>query len=36
MTLNPMHFNEMYAGTTELGEWLVNGLYVIAFGHECD
>ena len=30
MNLNPMHFNEAYAATTEFGERLVNGLYVIA------
>lgn len=30
MNLNPMHFNEAYAGETEFGERLVNGLVVIA------
>ncbi len=30
MNLNPMHFNEAYAATTEFGERLVNGLVVIA------
>lgn len=30
MNLNPMHFNEPYAATTEFGERLVNGLVVIA------
>lgn len=30
MNTNPIHFNEPYAGTTEFGERLVNGLVVIA------
>ena len=30
MNLNPMHFNEEYAASTEFGERLVNGLVVIA------
>lgn len=30
MNLNPMHFNEPYAASTEFGERLVNGLVVIA------
>lgn len=30
MNLNPMHFNEAYAGETEFGERLVDGLVVIA------
>jgi acyl dehydratase len=30
MNLNPMHFNEAYAATTEFGERLVDGTFVIA------
>src|SRR6056297_2433971 len=30
MNLNPMHFNEAYASTTEFGERLVDGTFVIA------
>lgn len=30
MNLNPMHFNESYAGETEFGERLVNGTFIIA------
>ena len=30
MNVNPMHFNEPYAATTEFGERLVDGTYVIA------
>lgn len=30
LNLNPMHFNEEYASSTEFGERLVNGTFVIA------
>lgn len=30
MNVNPMHFNEAYASSTEFGERLLNGLVVIA------